>query len=270
MKGFYVLSQERGQELERRLQGVSDAKAAQDEAARYLDELGAQYTRQDMQEDKRRKALGLLAVAKTALEAMDAVNQAEILRLPGPAPRGDRSHWRQYLYRLPALMAAAAAVWAVLKSQTGLCLLCALSAMGSFLTAERGSGDVPRENLQARPRAEAAQLARRLDYLLKEIDAQLREEPPAPREAPRLTTPVLESVQMLLEAQLTGDAQYALKGVSPLAAAMTRQGIDFVTYAPERARDFDLLPAPVGGETIRPAVRQGDLLLLRGQATVKK
>lgn len=58
---------------------------------------------------------------------------------------------------------------------------------------------------------------------------------------------------MLLEAQLTGDAQYALKGIPSLADALTRQGIEMISYAPERAQDFDLLPAPVGGRTIRPA-----------------
>ena len=270
MKGLYDLSQERGQELARRLQGASDVKAAQDEAARYLDELGAQYASEAVEPDRRRRALGLLAVAKAALEAMGAVSQAEILRLPGPAPRADRRDLRGKLCFLPALLAAAAAVWTLVGGQLGLCLLCALSAMGSFWTAERGRREVPQQDLQARPQADAAQLARRVDYLLREIDAQLRQEPDAPLPAPRLTTPMLESVQMLLEAQLTGDAQYALKGVSPLAAALARQGVDFVTYAPERAQDFDLLPAPVGGETIRPAVRQGDLLLLRGQATVKK
>ena len=35
-------------------------------------------------------------------------------------------------------------------------------------------------------------------------------------------------------------------------------------------QDFDLLPAPVGGRTIRPALRQGGTLLLRGQATIKR
>ena len=43
-----------------------------------------------------------------------------------------------------------------------------------------------------------------------------------------------------------------------------------ISYAPERAQDFDLLPAPVGGRTIRPALRQGGTLLLRGQATIKR
>lgn len=75
---------------------------------------------------------------------------------------------------------------------------------------------------------------------------------------------------MLLEAQLTGDAQYALKGIPSLADALTRQGIEMISYAPERAQDFDLLPAPVGGRTIRPALRQGGTLLLRGQATIKR
>lgn len=275
LKDMYALGQERAEELTRRLASCEDVKAAQAQGACWLDEIGALYVGQPLEAPRRRRALGLIALAKAALEVMDAADRAQVVLLPGPAPRRKEQGWRQMIRHLPALLAAVAAVWAFLTDQTNLCLLCALSAMGGYLAVQRGAQPqaVPQEQWQARPQVDAARMARRLGYLLREIDAQLQREDEAiaaPQDAPRLTAPMLESVQMLLEAQLTGDAQYALKGVSPLADAMARQGIEFVPYCPERARDFDLLPAPVGGETIRPAVRQGDTLLLRGQATVKK
>ena len=91
----------------------------------------------------------------------------------------------------------------------------------------------------------------------------------APREPGGLEPPLLEAVQMLLEARLTGDPEYALKGIPTMVSALNAQGIELLPYSTENHGNFDLLPAPEGGKTIRPALRQGDTLLMRGQATVK-
>jgi hypothetical protein len=55
-----------------------------------------------------------------------------------------------------------------------------------------------------------------MERLLRDVDALLSaEEAAAEAEAPLLTGPVLESIQMLCEASLTGDGAYALRAASP-------------------------------------------------------
>lgn len=272
MKQLHTLGAEREAELIRRLAQCPDVETAQDESIRWLDQVGAAYADQAIPPARRAKALGLLGVGKAALEALGAADRAQIL--PGPLLAPPRPRWRLALGYLPSLLAGVAALWALCLKHNALCLLCAVCAGASLpalrpvLTALTGDN---RAAPQAHPQVTPEQLSRRLVYLLGEIDGQLeREETAAPADGPQLGAPLLEAVQMLLEAQLTGDAQYALKGVSPLADALTRQGIELILYAPDRAQDFDLLPAPVGGRTIRPALRQGGALLLRGQATVKR
>ena len=271
MKDLHTLGAEEEGLLISRLAQCADAKSAGDEAIRWLDQVGAAYAEQAMPAAQRAKALGLLGVGKAALEALGAVDRAQVSS--GPLLSPPQPRWRLALGYLPSLLAGLSALWALLLEHNALCLLCALGGglalpvLRPALTALTGE---MRRAPEARPQAAPEQLARRLLYLLGEIDGQLEREQPAPEEGPRLGAPLLEAAQMLLEAQLTGDAQYALKGVSPLADALTRQGIELVLYAPDRAQDFDLLPAPVGGRTLRPALRQGGALLLRGQATVKR
>lgn len=268
MKDLHTLGAQRERELVRLLAQCPDVAAAQDEAIRWLDQVGGAYGEQAMPARQRTRALGLLAVGKAALEVLSAADRVQILAgLPSPPPRRD---WRYALACLPSLLAAIAALWALFLEHNGLCLVCVLSAAAGLPTLCLSMASERRREPQAHPQVSPEQLVRRLSYLLREIDGQLESEAGNAPGAPQLTGPLLEAAQMLLEAQLTGDAQYALKGIPSLADALTRQGIEMISYAPERAQDFDLLPAPVGGRTIRPALRQGGTLLLRGQATIKR
>lgn len=112
---------------------------------------------------------------------------------------------------------------------------------------------------------------RTLDTLMLEVDRYLdrvrQTQEQAASRLPELDAEVLETVQMLAEAQRAGDGEYALKALPGLFAALLRKEVRMADFTPERAVDFDLFPSVAGTRTIRPALYLGETLVLRGQAT---
>ena len=69
----------------------------------------------------------------------------------------------------------------------------------------------------------------------------------------------------LLEAQYSGDGEFALERLSDIRYYLYRSGIDIVDYTPQHEAWFDRMPAP-GQGTIRPALVREGRLLRRGMA----
>ncbi|MEG0935429.1 MAG: hypothetical protein RSJ41_07545 [Clostridia bacterium] len=270
MNQFMFFHQARADALTNNLSACADVREACDCAVRYLDALCEDYCAQDAPAALRKRARGLIAVAKAAVEAMAAVDRADFRLLPGPAPSKSAARVKRLLGYLPGALMAAIAVWAFFSNQTNLALA-ALVACGvsAFFAREVERPILTPPRVEATPAVSCDQLARRIAFALREIDAQLYEEEAPASCAPALTRPMLEALQMLFEAQLTSDPAFALKVTPQIADALKRQGVELKLYDAQSAKDFDLLPAMTGGETIRPAIKQDETLLLRGQATVK-
>ncbi|MDL2206328.1 hypothetical protein LJC33_05390 [Eubacteriales bacterium OttesenSCG-928-N13] len=112
-------------------------------------------------------------------------------------------------------------------------------------------------------------LVRCMDRMMLDMDQMLNNTSAPELPAPELSRGMMESIQMLMEARINEDGNYALKALPQMMDALQRQGIEVLLFDQDTKQNFDLLPAPDGGETIRPALVKDGHVLCRGQATVK-
>ena len=169
---------------------------------------------------------------------------------------------------LPAMMCAVLAVLLCFEGDMGGAVVAALSAAVSVvLKGKEQKSAMPQVN--AFPMVDAQETVRRFDALLRAIDTAVADDVPESGAAGEMSQPLMESLQMLMEAQLTKDGAFALRTIPQVETALSRDGIVMVPYSEENKHLFDLLPAPEGGETIRPALMSGGSLIARGQATCK-
>lgn len=217
----------------------------------------------------RRRAVDLLTACQSAAGLIAGLTLAEVsLLLPKPSPALPRAHralggLRRYA---PAALCAALAVYLLLRNEIPAAILASVAAVACFFMPIVKVPAAVLPEARAVPRPDPKEMARRIERLLRDVDALLSAGEAAEAEAPLLTGPVLESIQMLCEASLTGDGAYALRAASPLVSALEAQGLQLSLYSPERAGWFDLLPGAGEGRTIRPALVKNGYLLARGQA----
>ena len=263
---FVELFETRQDALAKKLQQCEDVKASSDCIEAMIEELFCVYARQDVDLDAARiKALG--QVACTAAAGIGAVSQAEVYEIIRPR-KPKRLNAHRVLAYVPCVLMAGLCVFLYWNEQTNLAMGALLAAAVSLiLLFVQKTPDAVEVN--ARPTIDMTELMRRLRTLMRTLDeavlpvAELSE----PDDLPR---PLLEGVQMLMEAHFTQDGDFALKSISRLSHAFGESGVEFAEYTRNDRADFDLLAAQQGGQTIRPAVYKGGKLVLRGQATVAK
>lgn len=268
MKGFYELHEAKKAELIRRADGVSPARA-QEAACLYLEDIRALY---NAQEGARRNPVGdLCAVARSALGALGAASAASVRALPASeaAPQSLREKILKIIAFLPAALMLLSSVWALFEDEPGIAAAAFAACCASllFTFTEHGRLSLRAPKMEAEPLTDGEELARRMAFLFREIDAVLDAAPT--QKSAALPRELLEPVQMLMEAHLTGDGHFALKTLPRLTDVISRLGITILPYSEKNAGDFDLFPAQEGGRTIRPALVRDGEILLRGQATVK-
>ncbi len=246
-----------------------NAEAAAACAAGLLGALREAFSAQCEDAALRRRAADLLAACQSSAGLLAGMTGAEVsLRLPEPSVKNQRarravSGFRRYA---PAALCAALAAYLLLRNEFPAAVTALVAAAGCFLMP---AVKAPAEKLpeaRAVPRPNPKEMTLRLQRLLRDLDALLSAQEPVESGAPLLTGPVLESIQMLCEASLTGDGTFALKAASPLVTALEAQGLELLLYSPEYAGWFDLMPGAGEGRTIRPALFKDGRLLARGMA----
>ena len=269
METLYEIFRERAKLVEAQFAACETADAAASCASGFLGAIREAYVAGCEDDGLRRRAVDLLTACQSASGLIAGLTQAEVsLLLPKPSPTLPRARralggLRRYA---PAALCAALAIYLLLRNEVPAAILAAVAALACFFMPAVKAPVAVLPEARAVPRPDPKEMTRRIELLLRDVDALLGAGEAAEADAPLLTGPVLESIQMLCEASLTGDAAYALRAASPLVSALEAQGLQLSLYSPERAGWFDLLPGAGEGRTIRPALVKNGTLLARGQA----
>ena len=260
---------ERAKQVEAQFAACETADAAAACASGFLGAIREAYAAGCEDEGLRRRAIELLTACQSAAGLIAGLTQAEVsLMLPRPSlalPRARRALGEIRRYA-PAALCAALSAYLLLRNETPAAILAAVAAVACFFMPAVKAPAAVLPEARAVPRPDPKEMTHRMERLLRDVDALLVAGEAAESGAPLLTGPVLESIQMLCEASLTGDGAYALRAASPLVSALEAQGLELTLYSPERAGWFDLLPGAGEGRTIRPALVKDGHLLARGQA----
>lgn len=273
MKQLTKLFQERRAGTERALAACEGAREAAACVRGELDALRQLYIAQLSDARAQKRANDLFAASMAAADLVAGMNRAEAqLRLREPSARLPigRLDRRALLLYAPLAMCLVLAVWLFLSDRASAALLALIAGAASYLSL-RGlkapAGALPEATARALP--DAAEMARRLERLVLELDGLLLADEERPLEAPlQLTRGLLEASQMLCEASLTKDGDFALRSVAQLTDALNGQGVELLMYAPEDRARFDVLPAKAGVQTIRPAMVKDGETILRGVAAI--
>ncbi len=263
-------------QFERDVAASPDTRAAFDACMRALGDVRRDYLSDSPGAQARVRLNELTAAAESGVQLMVAVSQVDIRlslqnRLDAPRKRRAGAAFRTALAYVPACMCALLAAYLFLDGALPASVFALASGGISLVTLQR----LRPPKRQALPdvtgetRVDPVELSRRMDALFSRMDELLSVEQAQGDSPLQLTTGLMESVQMLMEAKLQEDDQFALKALPQMLDALTGQGIEVEMFTAEHRSDFDLLPAYVGGETIRPAMKKDGRLLLRGQATIK-
>jgi len=251
------------------LAGCEDARAAADCASGFLGALREEFSAACEDAALRRRAADLVAACQSAAGLIAGMTHADVsLRLAAPAvrpPRVERALGGLRRFG-PAAACAALCAYLLLRGEIPAAILALIAAAACALMPAVRAPRQPLPEARAVPRPDPAEMVLRLRRLIRDLDALLDASEPPEAEAPRLSAPLMESIQMLCEASLTGDSAYALRAASPLVAALEAQGLQLILYGPETAGWFDLMPGAGERRTIRPALVAQGRLLARGQA----
>ena len=267
MNTFVDLYDAQEEMLEESLLVCEDVKAASDCVENMLEGLFAAYAHQRNDIDRERMK-ALCATAQTAFASVGAVNHSKVYEVVR-SRKTKGFNYSKLLTYLPCALMACISIVLYFENMTDLAMVAlASSVLSVVMQFERmQTRDV---EFDVRLTMCTGELFRRLRALMHALDeavmpvAQLA----LPGELPR---PLLEGMQMLLEARLTDDGDYALKSIPRLSHALEGAGVEFSMYNGDNAMDFDLLAsAQKGGNTIRPAVYSDGKLILRGQATTER
>lgn len=256
----------RREALERELSAYTDVKAAADCLNRLLEKVRLD-ERALLDARARKQADRLFETARRAALLMAGAAQADV-SVEEEKPEG---RLNAVLMGISGGAAAVLTAWMLIIGENGAALTSLIGLVAIAvrqLAMQRKSA--PRVKVRA-VRVDAYELMRLMDRLMQLMEEMLEqiahEQTLLPGDAPRVTGDVLVPVQMLMEAVYTGDGDYALKAAPQLAQALCGEGIRLVEYSQEMSSCFDLFPGTQPDMTIRPAVFQGERLLVRGQAT---
>ncbi len=254
--------------LEKELSACVDARSASVRVGRFFDELTLNYAQGEDDPTLRARINALCRAAKGAAALMDAVSEWDVSAreaMQGRAKAGIRT----VIAYAPGALSAALAIWLYLSNNLNAAIVALAGAFLSVIVARERRSGLPELTYQVNLRANAREATRRIGFICREIDA-LAARPETSAHGERLGAPLIEAVQMLLEAKYTNDGEYALKSVPQLVDALSREGVSVKRAEDGKMEDYDLLPAQTGGRTIRPAVYMDGELIARGQVTVKK
>ncbi|MEG0766160.1 MAG: hypothetical protein RR482_00445 [Clostridia bacterium] len=252
------------------LEASKGVKETVEEICALLDRLQHQYGSQQTDAVLRLQMCLLTANAKASVRMMQASSQVEIWAQQTQTVT-PKEKWERIFSYLPACVCLLLALWQGISGDWIPAVMAGIAAWMSWFSGMQVAQTTP--SMQGVVKVDLRMLASFLDQLVEEMTRALREmeernvRQPELEQPPLLTKEILESMQTLLEAQYTQDADYAFHAIPALASALQRAGMTLLPYCAEHADWFLLYPSAQPGCTIRPAIVQGDRLLCYGQAT---
>lgn len=121
--------------------------------------------------------------------------------------------------------------------------------------------------------ADADDIVKRLEEVVKSIDAMLEKEKQAQRKQQQLMESAINADEAnlfsyLMEAKLSGQADYALEQLDEVERYLAKQDVMLVNYIKGNEKYFDFLEGEET-KTIRPALVRGGEMLTKGLAQLK-
>ena len=118
-------------------------------------------------------------------------------------------------------------------------------------------------------RKASATMDRKITSFCEAEDARLQEalSLSSNAEKPKLSEEELELFGALLEGLYSGNGEYSLRQLQKIKLYLRHLGIELREYDKQNAELFDILPSRKGAATLRPALLDGETLLLAGKAT---
>ena len=117
-------------------------------------------------------------------------------------------------------------------------------------------------------RKTSATMDRKIDRLCELEDARIQEARNSAGETrQKISAEELNLLGDLLEGLYSENGEFSLRQLRKIKPYLQRQGIELEDYAANNAEFFEILPSKKGATTLRPALLEGDTLLLAGKAT---
>ena len=117
-------------------------------------------------------------------------------------------------------------------------------------------------------RKTSATMDRKIDRLCELEDARIQEARNSAGETrQKISVEELNLLGDLLEGLYSENGEFSLRQLRKIKPYLQRQGIELEDYAANNAELFEILPSKKGAATLRPALLEGETLLLAGKAT---
>ena len=117
-------------------------------------------------------------------------------------------------------------------------------------------------------RKTSATMDRKIDRLCELEDARIQEARNSAGETmQKISAEELNFLGDLLEGLYSENGEFSLRQLRKIKPYLQRQGIELEDYAANNAEFFEILPSKKGAATLRPALLEGETLLLAGKAT---
>lgn len=272
MASMREVYQTKKDKLQSGLSECKDITVAADYAMDFLDTLLKAYYAQEQNALARQEAAQLFAFGKAVLAGLYCAGKVKILAVPEkPYPIDaplDLKTLKRYSPAVLCLLLTAALLtggnfWLILLSA-------AASAACMWQNIQK---TVKTESVQPKVQGvvqvNSVELCEKIEYICVMTDQRISglSAKNTENEFVVWTQPQYQAVQALWEAKHMKDGEYALKSFEPLVEELERQGVEVLTFGQENRNWFECLPGIEKDETIRPAMKKGNRLLARGQAT---
>ena len=117
-------------------------------------------------------------------------------------------------------------------------------------------------------RKTSATMDRKIDRLCELEDARIQEARNSAGETrQKISAEELNLLGDLLEGLYSENGEFSLRQLRKIKPYLQRQGIELEDYTANNAEFFEILPSKKGAATLRPALLEGETLLLAGKAT---
>ena len=117
-------------------------------------------------------------------------------------------------------------------------------------------------------RKTSATMDRKIDRLCELEDARIQEARNSAGETrQKISAEELNLLGDLLEGLYSENGEFSLRQLRKIKPYLQRQGIELEDYVANNSEFFEILPSKKGAATLRPALLEGETLLLAGKAT---
>lgn len=113
----------------------------------------------------------------------------------------------------------------------------------------------------------SATMDRKIDNLCALEEARIQEARNSAGTAQQISAEELALLGDLLEGLYSDNGDFSLRQLRKIKPYLQHQGIELKEYSPDIAELFEILPSKKGASTLRPALMDGEELLLAGKAT---